>query len=335
LNLSADIFAVLIYVLSIVVIYHSYKSRGWFKTLFLLFGFFVVGGGIENINIAFRGYYYPGSPLTIYLLNCPLWVILRWYLIAYAASIIAHTIIGNGRGSLHIIGYGIDLENGIDNIFIKHSILRALLTAYLSMLIGLIMDPTAAAQGWWVWKIDNIYIHGVPFGNYLGWVFVVFWTMLLHDFLLIWAWKRNQRELITSFYWILLSTIALLLAGLMLMGSTFWFGLEGIRTDDRTYLWNLVINVRWEGIIMSILFCLLSFGLILICSFFPNKLPEVRPETKIWHIIPPITLLIYWIVMMIATFLTSILLVAAGIINGVPLFLICFYIIKNPKLKEQ
>ena len=100
MSLSVDILAVLIYALSIIVIYHSYKHRGAFKTLFLLLGFFVVGGGIENMNITLRGYHYPGSLLTVYLINCPLWVVLGWYLIAYCGSIISHLLIGKGQGSL-------------------------------------------------------------------------------------------------------------------------------------------------------------------------------------------------------------------------------------------
>jgi uncharacterized membrane protein len=349
MSLSVDILAVLIYVLTIIVLYHSYKHRGIFKSLFLLFGFFVVGGGIENVNITFGGYYYPGSPLTFYLLNCPLWVVLGWYLIAYCASIISHLIIGRGRGSLSITGFGTDSEKGIDKSFIKNTFLRALLTAYISMLIGLIMDPTAAANGWWIWKVDNIYIHGVPFGNYLGWVFVVFWTMFFHDILIVWANQNEKKETTTVAVWACISTVALFLAGLMLMGSTFLFGLKDIRTDNRIYLLDLILQVKWEGLMMSLIFLAVSIGFIFLTSLTPNTVPEPRPTEKIWRILPSVVLLMYWVVMMISTVLTAILidpanlltdvtgslLVAAGIINGIPLFFLTLYIVKKPYLDKE
>ncbi len=295
----------------------------------------MVGGGIENINISFEGYYYPGSPLTLYLFRCPLWVVLGWYLIAYCGSIISHLLIGKGKGSLTITGFGTDNKKGLDKEFIKNTMLRALLTAYLSMLIGLIMDPTAAANGWWIWRVDNIYINGVPFGNYLGWVFVVFWTMFFHDIMIVWAKKNEKKEKTTVAIWAVVSTTALLFAGLMLMGTTFLFGLEGIRTDDRIYLLDLILQVKWDGLFWSLIFLIVSIVFIFLSSLVPNELPESRPKEKIWRIIPSVILLIYWFVMLIATILTSSLLIAVGIVNGIPLFIITLYIIKNPFLERK
>ncbi|MHA1291654.1 MAG: carotenoid biosynthesis protein [Promethearchaeota archaeon] len=333
--LSVNILAVLIYCLTVVVVYHSYKFRGAFKTLLLLVGVFIVGGGIENINITFRGYYYPEAAFNFYIYRCPLWVILGWYLILYCGVFMSHILIGKGRGSLSIIGIGTEPENGIDRQFIRDTILRSLLAAYISMLLGLIMDTVAAANGWWVWEVDNIYIHGVPFGNYIGWVLVIFWLLLFHDIIIVKTSIKEKKEITTAGYWAVGCIAALFLAGVILMGFTFWFGLEGIRTDDRTYLMDLILTVEWFGIIISFIIILITIGVLLVCSYAPNELPEPRPTEKIWFIIPPVCLLIYWVVMMVVTFLTSYLLFAVAIINSIPLIWINLYVIKNPFLDEK
>ncbi len=331
---NADILAVLIYILAVVVFYHSYKFRGLNKTLLLFFGFLVVGGCIENINIIFGGYYYPPSPLTFFIYRCPLWVWLGWWLIAYCGSIMAHKLIGGGRGSLPIIGVGTALEKGVDKQFIKDTILRSLLAAYLSMLIGLIMDPVAATNGWWIWQVDNIYLHGVPAGNYFGWGMVVFWTFFFYDIIMVWSHSKGKNEKVTAGVWAGASVIALLLAGLLLMSCTFAFGIDGIRTDDRTPLMDMILTVDWGEMMIAMVMVLISMGLIILSSFAPNKLPEPRPKEKIWYILPPILLIIYWATMLVAAFLTNSLMVVNGIVSCLPLLLLCGYIIKNPYMEK-
>ena len=100
MGLPINIFIILIYALAAVVIIHSYKFRGIFKTLLLLLGVFIVGGGIENINVIFKGYDYPREGLTIFFYHCPLWVVLGWYGILYCASFASHILIGRGKGSI-------------------------------------------------------------------------------------------------------------------------------------------------------------------------------------------------------------------------------------------
>jgi len=326
---SADILAILIYILAIFVIYHSYKSRGAFKTVLLLLGFLVSGGCIENVNIIVGGYYYPPSPLTFFIYRCPLWVWLGWYLIAYCGVFIAHSIIGNGRGSLQIVGIGTELENGIDKKFILHTIMRSAFAAYISMLIGLVMDPVAAANGWWIWRVDNIYIHGVPFGNYIGWCLVVFWTLFFYDLIIAWSSTEGKKESTTVIYWSIASVAALLLAGLALMGTTFAFGMDGIRTDNRTPLMEMVLNVNWGEIMIAGIMVLIAVGLILATQFIPNRMPKPQPMEKTMYILPPIILLIYWAVMIVTAAYTSSLLVATGILNCIPLFLICNYYLRK------
>lgn len=336
--LSSDILAILIYCLTVLVVYHSYKTRGAYKTVALILAFLITGAGIENTNIIFGGYLYPVQPLSFPIYRCPAWVWLGWYLIAYCGSVMSHKIVGKGRGSLSIAGFGTKLENGIDKQFIKHTAVRALLTAYISMLIGLIMDPTAAWNDWWVWKVANIYVHRVPFGNYIGWCLVVFWTLFIYEIIISWASIKEKKEIITSTYLAIGSSVALLLAGISLMLFTFWFGLEGIQTetpDTKTYLSVLITNVDLGELLIAVIVVLIGIGLMMASSFLPNRMPEVILTDKIWYISPPIFLLVYWVVMMVVTVLTSFVLVAAGILNGIPLFILCFYMIKNPNLEAE
>ncbi len=44
------------------------------------------------------------------------------------------------------------------------------LAVTLLVAIDLILDPVAVAQGFWTWQINGLY-YGVPFINFLGWIF--------------------------------------------------------------------------------------------------------------------------------------------------------------------
>ena len=97
MSLNVNILVILIYIIAIFVIYHSYKHRGLYKTLLFLFGAMILTAGIENINVIFGGYEYPDGGLTIMLYLCPLWVPLGWYVILYCANFMTHILIGKGK----------------------------------------------------------------------------------------------------------------------------------------------------------------------------------------------------------------------------------------------
>ncbi len=145
MSISVYLLIVLIYCVSFLVIYHSYKFRGAFKTILLLLGVFIIGVGIENINVIFNGYYYPESNAFFFVYNCPLYVPLGWYTFIYCSQFISHILIKKGRGSLNIIGIGTAPKNGIDKQFLKNTVVRATFAAYISILFDLIMDPVGVA----------------------------------------------------------------------------------------------------------------------------------------------------------------------------------------------
>ena len=339
MSLNVNILVFLIYFIAIFVIYHSYKHRGAYKTLLFLFGAMILTAGIENINVIFGGYEYPDGGLTIMLYLCPLWVPLGWYVILYCSNFMAHILIGKGKGSLQAVGIGTEAENGIDKEFLKLTIIRAIFSAYTSILIDLIMDPVGVANGWWSWKVDNIYIDNIPVGNYIGWFLVIFWMLLFYEIVITWADVKEKKELITSGVWAIASAVAMFLAGVILMSFTLWFGLEGIRTEDpmidRSYLMDLILEVDWTKIMISGIIIIVLMGVVLLTAFIPNKTPKSAPTGRFWRLLPSGLLLIYWTVMMIVTFVTSSLLVAAATINSIPLFWICIYYIKHPNLEGE
>jgi len=327
-DVNVEIF--LIYGITIAVLIHSFKFRGAFNTLLFFFGGVIVCGGIENVNVTFGGYEYPTGGITFLIYECPIWVITGWYVIIYCAVFISHSLVGKGEGSLTIIGIGTEAKNGVDKQFIKLTIIRCAFAAYIAILLDLIMDPVGIANNWWVWKVDNIYIHGIPFGNYIGWLFVIFWTLFFFDIIVTKAHAEKEKEIITSAKYSIACIGAMFFAGLILMMFTFWFGMDGVRTDDRLVLMDLIINVQWELFIFVAIGIFIGIGLVLAASFAPNKLPEPRPNTKFWYNLPPILMLIFWAVMMVTAFFTSSLLVAVGIVDCIPLLILCVYVIKNP-----
>jgi uncharacterized membrane protein len=337
MSLNVNILVFLIYFVAVFVIYHSYKHRGAYKTLLFLFGAIILTAGIENIQVIFGGYAYPDGGLTLMLYLCPLWVPLGWYVILYCSNFVAHIIIGKGKGSLHSVGIGKVAENGINKEFLKLTIIRAAFSAYTSILIDLIMDPVGVANGWWSWKVDNIYIHNIPVGNYIGWFLVIFWMLLFYEIIITWASVKEKKELVTSGIWAGASVVAMFLAGIILMGFTFLFGLEGIRTEDpiieRTYVMDLILQVNWGELMIAGVVVLISIALVLATSLIPNKTPESKPATNFWRVLPSFLMLVFWAVIWVVAFFTSSLMVTIGVLNCIPLFFIHIYVIKNPGLE--
>ncbi len=331
MSLSINVFIFAIYIGSALAIYHSIRFRGAYKTIIFILGLFIVTAGIENINVIFGGYYYPSGGITIWFYNCPLWVPLGWYFIIYCSNFVSHSLIGKGKGSLPLVGIGTNLENGIDKSFIKLTALRALFAAYLSVLVDYIMDPVGANLGnrWWIWKINNIYVHGIPAGNYLGWVLVIFWTLLLYELLIAWSSAKNTKPLITSALWSGLSFASMMIAGTILMAFTFLFGMKGIRTENGTVLDITITPARFEQLLITMVVIIITIGLLLGASFVPDKKLESPPTAKILYLLPSIVILGFWAAMEVIGLFTGSLFVAIGILYCVPLFWVHIYFIKK------
>ncbi len=331
MSLSIDVFIFAIYVGSALAIYHSIKFRGAHKTILFFLGLYLVTAGIENINVIFGGYYYPPGGLTIWFYNCPLWVPLGWYFIIYCSNFVSHSLIGKGKGSLPLVGIGTNPENGVDKYFIKLTALRAIFTAYLSVLVDYVMDPVGANLGnrWWIWKINNIYVHGIPAGNYLGWVLVIFWTILLYELLIAWSSAKNPKPLIRSAIWSGLSFAGMMIAGSILMGFTFLFGVKGIRTGNGRVLDITITPEIFGQLLITGIVIGITIGLLLATSFVPDKKIESPPTSKHLHALPSLVIIGFWAALEVIGLFTGSLFVAIGILYGVPLLWVHIYFIKK------
>ena len=329
MSVTVDMNIVITYSLAILIFIHSYKFRGLFKSLLLFLGAIVVGGGVENANSLLGGYHYPGSDFTIFLVDCPFDVVLGWYVLIYCCTFMAHTIIGKGKGSLQTIGIGTEPENGIDKNFIKLSILRGMMAGLFAVLLDLLIDPVAVENGWWVWEIDNIYIQGVPLGNYIGWWMLISTSAIFYDLIVTYGSIKNKKRYKTAALWCGGTIAAVLITGGVLSQLVLLFGMDGIRTEG---LGTIDLAIAISKTDLSKLFWVLiticiGLGLIILASFAPDNAAPLKQ--KLWKAFPPLMMIIFWAVVMVVAFLTGPLFILIGFTQGFIIVIICLYLILN------
>lgn len=330
MSVTVDMNIVITYSLSVVVALHSYKFRGAFKTLILFFGAVVIGGGVENANAMFGGYHYPGSNLTLFLGLCPFDVVLGWFVILYCCSFFSHSLIAKGKGSYFSQGIGTEPENGIDKNFILLTLIRAILAGALAVNLDMFIDPVAVENAWWIWQIDNIYIQGVPIGNYLGWWVLISSSAFFYDVIITHGSLKRQEKWKTSLLWSIGTIVAALITGGILSQFVILLGLEGIRTEglDTVDLATAMSGVQVREIVITIIVVIIGIGLIMLSSFAPD---EAEPsEEKFWRILPSIIMIIFWAMVMLVAILTSIEMVIIGLIQPLGILLVSVYLIIRP-----
>jgi len=334
--LPMDPYILFKYILFIFVIIHCFKFRGIYKTLLLFFGAVIIGGGIENVNVIFGGYEYPaidgGTILTIPIGKCPLDIIFGWFIIIYCCSYFSHSLIGKFRGSYHIMGVGTK-PDAINNLFLRDTILRAALSGFLAITLDFIIDPTAVANEWWIWRINNIYVLDVPLGNFLGWWSLIFWGVFFYDMIVTYGSVKQLKELKISGLWVVGTLLTALFTGLVLMATNAWWGMEGIRTDmggQTSAFHPEITSERLEGIIGALVMVVVAIGAILLASQAPNKLPEPRPTQYLWKILPSLYMLSFWGFVFIMALLTSPQVAAAGVLFCITFLIACIYLIVRP-----
>lgn len=327
---------IMVYGLSVVVALHSYKFRGAFKTFILFFGALLVGITIENINALFGGYEYPGTDLTWFWGKAPFSIGLGWFVLLYVCNFFSHALIGKYKGSLQTIGLGTNPEKGIEREFIKITILRSALAAAIAVSFDLVMDPVSVRLKFWIWEIDNIYIQGVPLGNYCGWFLLIFTFSFFHDIIITHFSIKNAKEYKISAIFVLGCILAALITGLVLMGLTYLFGMPGIRTEglDTHPLDPSLTNARIEAIFVAFIIALVLMGLIIASSLAPNRLPEPRPTQTFWYMIPSLAFLIMWGVVLYCAAVTDPYLVLLGLLQPFLYLIVTIYFLLKPdKLK--
>lgn len=313
------------YSLALVVVIHSYKFRGLYKTLLLFFGAVIAGGGLENSASMFGGYYYPGASLTIFLNECPLDVVMGWVVLIYCSSYMAHILIGKGKGSLPSMGIGMDPEKGVDRQFIKLTALRAALAGAIAVNLDLFIDPVAVANNWWVWQVNNIYIQGVPLGNYIGWWVMIFTFVFFYDFVITYSETNNKKETTMSGLYAIGVLLGAIITGLVMLIINIVLAMDGVRNVNKEAINLTFTTARVQGVILTAIIIVIAVGLILASSFVPNEANP--PKGKVWRILPPIIMIIFWIMLMVVAVLTSIEMVLIGFFQPLIFLVICVYLI--------
>ncbi len=334
MSITVDMNIIITYSLAILIFIHSFKFRGLFKSLLLFLGAVVVGGGVENINSILGGYNYPGSDFTIFLVDCPFDVVLGWYVLIYCCTFMSHTIIGKGKGSLQSIGIGTDPENGVDKSFIKLSILRGMLAGLFAVLLDLIIDPVAVANNWWKWEIHNIYIQGVPLGNYIGWWMLISTSAILYDIIMTYGSINKKEKYKTAGLWCGGTIAASLITGGILSQLVLLFSMEGIRTEGlgTIDLATAISNADVIKLFLALIVVLFSLGVVMLASFAPDNAKPL--EGKFWKSFPPLMMIIFWTMIMVVAFLTGPLFILMGFTQGFIIVIICIYLIIKTYKKE-
>jgi len=335
MTVAVDANLVLTYSLAVCVSIHSVKFRGAYKTLLLFFSAVIIGGGMENINAIFGGYFYPGdaSDLIVFIGLCPFDIILGWYVIIYCCSYASHILIGKGEGSLPIQGIGTNPEK-IDKAFMKRTILRAALAGAIAVNLDLVIDPIAVHNGWWIWTVPNLYILDVPIANFFGWFFLIFWALIFYDTIIAYCSIKKISQTKNSAYWCAGTIGAAACATAILGFITYFFSLEGIATPS-----SLVHGIdlaftpeRMEKVGVAFIMIGCAMLGIMLASLIPSKEPSPGPRDKVWRILPPIFNLIFWGMIMLVGVLSGPIFILIGVVLGIPYLLINIYLIIRPFL---
>ncbi len=323
---------IIIYTLTILVLIHSYKFRGLYKTLIFFFGAILVGGYIENFASISGSYYYPKIEFILFYNECPFDICLGWFIISYCCGFFSHILIYNGQGSFPAWGIGSDLERRVDRQYIKMIIFRSAFAAYIAVNFDFFMDPVAVENEWWIWQTYNYYILGVPLTNYIGWFLIVFWFLFFYD--LIINYFKDSKNLIISGVWVLGTLGVTQLTGFILNGFNRFLSDPMIRNGGFLYPEIQLTPEKTIGVLITLLLTAILASLIIFSSKAPNTTPEPRPSKRIWKILPSIIMLTFWATILIAAFLTSPLMVFIGFIFEIFFLGICVYIIINKNLNK-
>lgn len=134
----------------------NYKKYGIQKSIFEFLKILIFCFLAEQLTIAiFHSHTYP-TTYSIFIFNVPLVILLGWY------AIITMT------------------REIIYRLNVKKFIPKILLIAAIALNIDFIMDPLAIRIGLWDWNLIH-HFFGVPFGNFLGWFFIVSLYLLFNE----------------------------------------------------------------------------------------------------------------------------------------------------------
>ena len=278
------------YLLLIPCLIHSWKKLGLFRSLLFLFGSILVTGAVENAAIIFGGYYYPGAALTVWYYKCPLDVCIGWYYLAYSSVTVAGMLLKK-RGM----------------------VARAALGSFLAVNLDFFLDPVAVANGWWVWSIKNIYVLGVPLGNWFGWFVLVFLFAMMFEVVTNRRVRYGKAKTIAVFA---AGCIGVALATLLILATFNLSLINGGLTNGGTVVPPLEIDQQHAyDIIWVLAFSALMTMIMALTYFAPDKTAEVSKKIEV---LPPVTLLAFWAMIIVMAALTAPFFVVLGLTVDIP-----------------
>jgi uncharacterized membrane protein len=289
------------YLFVIPCLIHSWKKRGLFKSLLFLFGSILVTGAVENAAIIFGGYYYPGAALTVWYYRCPLDVCIGWYYLAYSSVTVAGMLLK---------------KSGF--------VARALLGSFLAVNLDFFLDPVAVANGWWVWSIKNIYVLGVPLGNWFGWFMLVFLFAMMFEVVTNKTAQYGKAKTIAVFA---AGCIGVALATLLILATFNLSLINGGLTNGGNIVPPRGIDEKAAYEITWVLVFTAFMVVILALTYFaPDKTAEVPKKIDV---LPPATLLAFWAMIMVMAALTAPFFVLLGLSVDVPFLGVNVYVIRG------
>lgn len=165
-------------IISILLIYHGFKTIGKLKTLSFFYGA-IIFAGIEECIWIFAGRFGLVQPTYfftrggLWFFEIPLFTCFGWFTLSYSCYYIARKILPSRSYFIH-----------------------ATLAGIFAVCLDLFIDPVMvnmgsisiypSSEGMWVWLTDpnSFRIFSIPFYNFFGWFLVIFMFLILFNYTL-------------------------------------------------------------------------------------------------------------------------------------------------------
>ena len=155
-------FVILIVAVWFLAVFYSYRRFGARRTLIYFLPTIIITMFIESAGVAGGRYDYHGFLINVSLVGgaVPLSIVIAW-----SANFFIFL-----NMSKHIVSRFYDKINYLQIFFIS------LVAGVSGVLLDLMEDPIAQHNHWWVWQesLTGLKYYDVPFSNFLGWFFLLF-----------------------------------------------------------------------------------------------------------------------------------------------------------------
>lgn len=191
----------LVIILGIIMLYHSYMFRGACDT----FIFAIVSGGIgilvEYVGVSSGGYGYTGQ--NTFMVS--LFTFFGW--------------IANTYMAMHLTKIILQIQNDKINS-LKNSLKLGLATGAIGVTYDLFTDPVDTALKVWTWSYEGFWF-GVPTSNFIGWFLILSSAVIAYNLTSHYGKTLKQK--------IVLSTVLTVVGSFIVILALKCFWILGIR----------------------------------------------------------------------------------------------------------